>query len=93
MDDGVISIEPNSERADLYQALGVGAGYDAGTHTAVLEVEPAWGQVRVGWATPRQVAASLDAQPPEADARLERGIEDMPACRRATYRSVPRDPA
>ena len=40
-----------TDRAELYEALGVGAKYDAATHTAVLEVEPAWGQLRVGGGT------------------------------------------
>jgi len=40
-----------ADRAELYEALGVGANYDAATHTAVLEVEPAWGQLRVGGGT------------------------------------------
>jgi site-specific DNA recombinase len=40
-----------ADRAELYEALGVGAKYDAATHIAVLEVEPAWGQLRVGGGT------------------------------------------
>jgi hypothetical protein len=40
-----------ADRAELYEALDVGARYDAATHTVVLEVEPAWGQLRVGGGT------------------------------------------
>jgi hypothetical protein len=40
-----------ADRTELYEALSVGAKYDAATHTAVLEVEPAWGQLRVGGGT------------------------------------------
>jgi hypothetical protein len=37
-----------ADRAELFVALDVGARYDASTRTAVLEVEPAWGQLCVG---------------------------------------------
>jgi len=39
------------DRIALYQAFGIAATYDATTQTAVLQVEPAWGQLCVGGGT------------------------------------------
>jgi hypothetical protein len=52
-------LAPILERADpvdriaLYEAFGITATYDATTQTAVLQVEPAWGQLCVGGGTRR----------------------------------------
>jgi hypothetical protein len=48
---GLVAVLENADaaiRAEPYVALDVGARSNASTRTAVLEVEPAWGQLCVG---------------------------------------------
>jgi hypothetical protein len=60
--DGLVAVLENADaaiRAELYVALDVAARSDASTHTAVLEVEPAWDQLCLGgglWVDPTPTA-------------------------------------
>jgi hypothetical protein len=83
------------DRAELYEALGVGAQYDAATRTAVLEAQPTWGQARVGGTSApertralrhrRDAAAAGNVLAGSSLTAPPLGVSRMPLCRQLIW--------